>query len=332
MNRNSTSKMFVTGGNGFIGSSVVRHLLKQGYAVRCLLRPTSNTQRLADLQFERIIGDIRDLDILIQGMQGCNGVIHLAGLSNWKEIQSPLLGEVVVGGSQNVLQAAQQNGNLRTIVVSSVVAVNGTTSPQLLNEDSPFSLPNTPEYAYAWVKRRVEQLCREAATRSLPVIIVNPVEVYGPDDQDLITAGNLIDIAQLNPVPIIKGGASIVHFDDVAAGIIKAWEHGQPGERYILGGDNLTLRELVTLVLELLGQQKRMIAIPTFLIKLIVYVGQRLSLPLPLNPAIIPYAVRYWFVDNTKARQELDVQFRSARQTLAPTLEWLVENGYIEDR
>lgn len=323
-------KIFVTGGNGFIGSCVVHLLLEQGYEVRCLLRPTSNIQRLAGLQYERLIGDISNLESCMEGMYGCEGVIHLAGLSNWADIQSPLLEKIVVNGAQNVLHAAQQNGQLRTVIVSSMAAVNGTTKPQCLNEDSLFSLPNTSEYAYAWAKKRVEVLCHDAAAMGLPVVVVNPSEVYGPNDDDLITSANLIDIARLNPVPVIKGGTSIAHVDDVATGIIKAWEKGKSGERYILGGDNLTVQELVSLTSALLNQRKWMIPIPTIVIRLIININQRFSLPLPLNAAVMPYAIRYWFVDNTKARQELGIDFRSARQTLAPTLDWLVTHGYIE--
>ena len=316
-------KIFVTGGNGFIGSRVVRHLLEQGYAVRCLLRTTSKTDRIDELDVERVIGDVRDSASLEEGMAGCDGVIHLASLSNWDDIHSPLMREVVVEGSQKVLNAAQQAGNLRMVHVSSVVAINGTQEPVLQNEKSPFTLTNRKTYAYAFAKHEVEQRCQQAAAAGLPVMIVNPAEVYGPYDHDMITAGNLVDFAKSNPVFVPHGGTSVVYVDDVATGIIAALEKGKAGERYILGGDNLLLKELAELTLDLLGQKKTILTLPNPLIRGIAKIGQTFHLPLPFNPAVIPYAVRYWLMNNTKARNELGIDFRSARETLTPTLRWL---------
>ncbi len=323
-------KIFVTGGNGFIGSRVVRHLVEQGVAVRCLLRPTSKTGRIDGLPFEPVSGDIRDVASLERGMAGCDGVLHLASVSNWDDIHSPLMDEVVLKGSQNVLKAAQACGSLRMVYVSSVLGINGTQRPQLQDEASTFTLPKSKDYSYAFAKHEVEQHCIEAAAAGLPVVIVNPTEVYGPDDHDLITAGNLVDFAKSNPILVPHGGTSVVHVDDVAAGIIAAFEKGRVGERYILGGENLVLNELAQHTIDLLGQKKKIITMPNPLISGLAKLGQRFHLPLPFNPAVIPYAVRYWFIDNTKARQELGITFRSARETLAPTLHWLQKDGYIE--
>ena len=200
--------------------------------------------------------------------------------------------EVVVGGSQNVLEAAGKCGKLRTVFVSSAIAINGTQEPCIQNEESPFTLPKSKDYSYAFAKHEVEQHCRETAETGLPVIIVNPAEVYGPNDRNLITAGNLVDFATSNPILVPKGGTSVVHVDDVATGIIAAFETGKSGERYILGGDNLTIRELAGLTVELLGQEKRIIIMPNTLITWLAKLGHTLHFPLPFNPAVIPYAVR----------------------------------------
>ncbi|MCB0192295.1 MAG: NAD-dependent epimerase/dehydratase family protein [Anaerolineae bacterium] len=322
--------IFVTGGNGFIGSRVVRHLTESGYHVRCLLRPTSLTHRIDAVEFEPIIGDIRDLAGLKKSMQGCQGVIHLASLSNWNDINSPLLHDVVVTGSRNVLKAAQHCGNLRTVFVSSIVTISGTKSPVRCDETNPFSLPPRKDYAYALAKRTVEEACLSAAQDGLPVVVVNPAEVYGPDDTDLITAGNLLDFVTSNPVLVPTGGTSIVHVDDVAAGIVAAFHHGRPAERYILGGDNLTVRALAALTLELWGQPRKIITVPNILLMWLAKAGQVWHLPLPFNPAVIPYATRYWFIDSRKAHRELGIHFRSARETLEPTLRWLQKNKTLK--
>lgn len=321
-------RIFVTGGNGFIGSVVVRRLAQQGHEVRCLLRKTSDTSRIDSVTYERVEGDVRDAASVSHGMRGCDGAIHLASLSNWNDIHSPMMHDVVIGGSRNVLDAAREHGGIRTVFVSSIIAINGTADAVVQDEAADCTLP-LHKLVYAQSKREVEAMCRAAARQGLPVTIVNPAEVYGPEDTSLITACNLIDFAKSSPVFVPSGGTSVVHVEDVADGIIAALEKGRPGERYVLGGENLTIKQLAELTLELLGQQKKIVLLPNGLLRGVAKVGGALRIPLPFNPAVIPYATLYWFMDNTKARQELGISFRSAREALAPTIEWLKATGRV---
>jgi dihydroflavonol-4-reductase len=320
--------VFVTGGNGFIGARVVKALSEKGYNVKCLLRPTSKTFRINKYKFEKAIGDLRDFNSLVEGMRGADAVIHLASLSSWSDIHSPLMREVVVEGSKNVFKAALQCGIARTVYVSSSTAIDGTHQPILLNEESPFTLP-PKKFTYAAAKKEVEGICRSFVAEGLPIVIVNPAEVYGPEDDELITSGNLIDFAKSSPVLVTRGGTSIVHVDDVAAGIIAALNKGKTGERYILGGDNLTVLQLAETTLQILGQKKKIIVLPNGLILFLAALGSNLKVPMPFNPAVIPYAVRFWFLDNTKARKELGISFRNANEVLKPTIEWLKATGRI---
>src|SRR5512143_2588625 len=125
-------KVFVTGGNGFIGSVVVRSLVADKHEVRCLLRPASNVERIAGLDYTRVDGDVRDAGAVRRGMAGADAVIHLASLSNWNDIDSPLMDEVVEGGTRNILDAAQAapGAKPRVVFVSSILAVNGSTEPR----------------------------------------------------------------------------------------------------------------------------------------------------------------------------------------------------------
>jgi dihydroflavonol-4-reductase len=320
--------IFVTGGNGFIGSTVVRELLERGYDVRCLLRPHSNTDRIKGLAYQTTIGDVRDMTSVDQGVHGCDGVVHLAGLSNWKDINSPLMDEVVVDGSRNVLSAAKRAGNIRMVFVSSAAAVNGSTSAVIHDERSDCTL-DLRNYRYSRVKRTVEEACRTAAKAGLPVSIVNPTEVYGPNDTALNTASNLVYFAKSSPILVCKGGTSVVHVDDVAEGIIAALERGTPGERYILGGDNLSVAELAKLTLDILGKEIPVLQIPNKLLQVAGKTAVTLKLPFPINPNVIPYATLFWLMDNQKARSELGVKFRGARETLTLTLAWLSKTKQI---
>ncbi len=319
-------KIFVTGGAGFIGSAVTRALTAAGFGVRCLVRATTDVSRIKDVPFERVEGDVRDAAAVARGFEGCAAAVHLASLSNWNDIDSPLMREVVEGGTRNVLEAARALGGKRVVFVSSASAINGSEDPKVFDESAPFELAGKG-LSYCEHKREAEKLCLSSG---VPVVIVNPTEVYGPGDTALITAGNLVDFAKSAPVLVCAGGTSVAHVDDVANGIVGALVRGRPGERYILGGENLTVRQLAELTLELLGKKSKIMALPNTVIRATAKTALTLRLPLPFNPRVIPYATRYWFMDSSKATRELGVTFRSARATLEPTLAWLRDTGRIQ--
>ncbi len=262
-----TLNILVTGGNGFIGSVLVRQLNAAGHRVRCLLRPTSNTNRIDDVPVERFTGDVRDAACLRQAVAGQQAVIHLAGLSSWDLIDSPAMGETCEGGTANVLAAARAAGGVRVVYVSSVLAVGSRPNPEPVDETNPFELFADKTVTHCHHKYRAEELCRQAAATGQEVVIVNPTEVYGPNDVGRITAGNLIDFAHSNPVLVCRGGTSVVHIEDVARGMLAAVERGRSGERYILGGENITHRQLAELFLDLAGQHKRVLAAPNFVLR-----------------------------------------------------------------
>jgi len=320
-------KTLVTGGNGFIGSVVVRKLRKRGLDIRCLVRRTSRLDRIADLGCELVVGDLLDMPSLRSAAKGCQAVIHLAGIAKWNLIHSPFMFDVVAGGTLNVLRAAIDAGIERMIYVSSIVTLAGTPGPVVQNEysESPLRLER---YPYAKAKHCAEEFCREYSDR-ISVTIVNPGEVYGPNDIELVTAGNLIDFARSNPVAVCKGGTSIVYVDDVATAMIAALEKGRNRERYILAGENVSIRHLAELTNELLSLEKNFITVPTSAMRAAGWFGRNFHVPLPLNPAVVPYATLYWFTDNRKAMRELDVRFRNAESTLQPTLEWCMNTGRI---
>jgi dihydroflavonol-4-reductase len=321
-------RVLVTGPNGFIGSVVARKLAEKGHNVRCLMRSTSDASRLNGVPYEKATGDVTQKETVLEAMSGCDAVLHLASLSNWNDIHSPRMRPVVVDGSRNVIEAAMAHGKLPMVYVSSSAAIDGTLEPKVLNESSSCHLESS-SFSYPHAKLEVEALCVQAAQEGLPVSIVNPTEVYGPNDTALNTAGNLIDMAKSSPVFVCRGGTSVVHVDDVAEGIIVALSKGKPGSRYILGGDNLEVADLARLSLAILGQNKRIITIPNGLLRTLAKVADTLHLPFPINPKVVPYATRYWFMDNSKAKHELGLSFRGARETLEPTFAWLKSANLI---
>ena len=320
-------KVFVTGGNGLIGSNVVRLLRAMNYQVRCLLRPGAQTARIDDQRVERVEGDVLDLPSVERGMAGCDAAIHLACLSAWDQIDSPAVESVAVDGTRNVLNAAGKS--VRVVHISSIVAVGATRAPGLLDESTPFNLAGEPGLRYAQAKHRSEQLCREAASRGADVVIVNPAETFGPGDTGLVTARTLIELLKRPLTLVCEGGTSLAYVEDVAAGIVAALKRGKAGERYILGGENVSHHKLALLCLELARLRRPVLTVPRLLLRGSVKLAEGLGLRLPFSPAVVPYITRYWFVDNAKAVQELQVTFRPARETLQPTIAWLQAEGHL---
>jgi dihydroflavonol-4-reductase len=264
-------------------------------------------------------------------MAGCDCTIHLAAPGGWDNDEPALLRDVIEGGTRNVLDAAAALQDHRVVVVSSTAAINASDTPEIFDERTPFTVRD-PSLHYAHAKHRAEGIALAACERGVPVMIVNPAEVYGPGDATLGSARNLIDFVKSTPVLVCHGGTSVVHVNDVATGIVAALDRGRPGERYILGGDNLTVRELAELVLELIGRRAPIVSVPNRVARVMARTVVALHVPVPFNPYVVPYATYYWFVDSSKAQRELAVGFRGARPTIQSALAWLVSAGYLSSR
>jgi dihydroflavonol-4-reductase len=316
-----TAPLLVTGGNGFIGSRVVRRLVADGQRVRCLLRPRAHTRRIDGLPLERCLGDVLDPPSLRQACAGCQAVIHLAAPASWS-IADSALRSTIVDGTRNVLAAAREARIGRVVHVSSTATIAGSWRPIVRDEGARFELHGAG-LPYAEAKHVAEAAAADAARLGTEVVVVNPAEVYGPEDDALVSAGTLCDVLRAWLPLAWAGGTSLVHVDDVAAGIAAALERGRSGERYILGGENLTVEQIVRATLAAAGRRRPVLIVPRAVLLAAVrglsVLGLRTPLPLPLAR----YAVRYWFVDSSKAREELGWSARPARETLRETVAWL---------
>ena len=236
----------------------------------------------------------------------------------------------IVDGTRTVLRAAERAGGPRVVYVSSISAINGAEEPILFDEQSPCTLPlDDPAFVFVKTKRSAEDLCREAAGRGLPAVIVNPCETFAPWDTGLITSRNLINWWKMPLVTVTAGGVCVGHGEDVARGITAALTRGRPGERYILGGENITVQQMAERFFEALGERRSVLVVPTALARGFTRFAQTVGLPLPYTPQIIPFASRWWYMNSQKAQTELGVRFRGAAEAIAPTARWLRDGGWL---
>lgn len=321
-------RILVTGGHGFIGSAVVRGLLARGHRVRCLLRPSSKTQRIDGLEVERVTGDILDPDSLAAAMQGATACIHLAGISAYADMDRDFAWPTIVEGTRNVLQAALA-ARLRRVVYTSSAVIYGSRDPsRISDEDSPPTLHNTG-LTYIDAKLETERIVDGFVAQGLDVVVAIPTETYGPHDDAFLTTGYLKEAINGWPALATHGGTMFGHVEDVAEGILLALERGRPGARYILGSENARLRDIIAQTLEIAGRKKPILVLPTALTLALLRVLLALRLPSPEHPNAVAYGSLFYFVRNDRARQELGWTPRSGRAVLEDTVRWLREAGHI---
>jgi dihydroflavonol-4-reductase len=324
----------VTGASGHIGAHVVRHLLAQGRAVRALVRPTSNLKGLQGLDVELVRGDVLEPASLLPAVRGCSVLYHLAAVvAEWTH-DPAVIYKTAIDGTTNILQAvAHTSGIERLIYTSSVAAVGLSHSPQELRNESHYNSQDPTHYAVA--KTRAERLAKERAEQhQLPLVIVNPAVVLGPYDYRPTPATQIVARYLKYRLPIyLDAGMNIVHADDVARGHLLAEQHGRLGERYILSGDNLTIRELFSMLAHLVGRRPPSLKLGRRTLALVGW-GAELLAHLQGKPPLVTRARarslvgRYSFFDASKAQRELGYTARPARETLADAVQWVQQQGW----
>ncbi len=323
----ASETVFVTGGHGFVGSHVVRRLIDRDYRVRCLVRATSRTHRIDDLEVDRVSGDILQPDTLEAGLEGADHCIHLAGISAYKDMQEDWTVPTIVDGTRNVLEAAHRAGVKRSVYIGSGI-VYASYETTVRDETSAFQLEDSGLF-YAIGKHLAEAVVDERVGAGQDVVVAIPMETYGPNDDQFLTTGYLKEAINGWPAMATAGGTSFAHVEDVAEGIVLALEKGQAGERYILGGDNATIREIIELTLDVAGTPKTVVTVPTGLTKLALRTLHRLGLPTPEHPNAVDYGTLTAFTSSDKAKRELGYTSRPGREVLASTIAWLREAGHV---
>jgi dihydroflavonol-4-reductase len=323
----------VTGATGFVGSAVARALLRAGHKVRVLARPNSDRRNLADLSVEIAEGSMEDPPSLARAVAGCRFVYHVAAdYRIWVPDPAPMFRANVVG-TRDLLMAALAAGAERVVYTSSVATL-GLVPGGSANEKTP-SRAEDMIGPYKRSKFEAEEVARElAVARGLPVIIVNPSTPVGPGDIKPTPTGRLILEAARGQMPaFVDTGLNIVHVDDVAAGHLAATEKGRVGERYILGGENLSLAEILAEVSQMVGRRAPRLRVPHLALLPVAWGAELTARITGREPFVTLDGVRMsrkkMYFTSDKASRELGYAPRPARRAIADAVGWFRANGYL---
>lgn len=322
----SAGRACVTGATGFIGSAVVRKLLEQKRDVCCLVEPGANTANLEGLPVERVTCDVTDFATMKRSLEGCGTLFHLAALyKTWLPDESVIY-RVNVEGTTSTLLAAQAARVNRIVYTSSIAAI-GLASGGLADETTTFNLFDVAN-PYILTKWQSERIALRFAESGLPVVVVNPAFPFGPRDIAPTPTGGIVRALLDKQVPAYgPGGICTIDVDDCAEGHLLAEEKGRVGERYILGNDNVSMKELFDIVTKVAGLPPLKVPMPGALAA-----GVALGMELwadhvshkepPATYRSMRYTQRNAFFSNAKAKRELGLRTRPLEETVRRAVEW----------
>ncbi|HEX3354848.1 MAG TPA: hopanoid-associated sugar epimerase [Terriglobales bacterium] len=323
---------FVTGATGFVGSHVARVLAEQGADLRLLVRPSSELRNIADLKAERATGDLRDPASLKRAVAGCEVVFHVAADYRLWVRDPDEMYRSNVEGTRAILEAARESG-VRRVVYTSSVATMGFTNGHLADETSPVSLANMIG-PYKRSKFMAEQIAIEAGRSGMDVVVVNPTTPVGECDIKPTPTGRIVvDFLKRKFPAYVDTGLNLVDVSECARGHVSALEKGTSGERYILGGENLSLKQILDKLAAITGLPSPRIRVPyalalaTGVVDEVVtgYIRKR-------EPRATIDAVRMgrkkMFVSSGKAERELGWKLVPVDDALGRAVSWFRANGY----
>jgi dihydroflavonol-4-reductase len=327
--------VLITGATGFLGSAVARLLLAEGRALRALVRVGSDTKNINDLDVERVTGDLTDAASLKAALKGCDALYHVAAdyrlwIPRPKEIY-----DINVEGTRSLMRAAGEAGVARIVYTSSVAVLGLHKDGAPADEDLPVRLGDMTGH-YKRSKFLAEAVVRDmVAEDGLPAVIVNPTAPIGARDIKPTPTGRIIvDFVNGRMPAYVDTGLNLVHVDDCARGHLLAFAHGKLGERYILGGENLSLRDILLSLGRLTGRPAPGIRLPNRLLVPFAYGAEgwaRLTgSETRLTVDSLRMARKRMFFSSAKAARDLGFSSRPAEQALSDAVRWFAANDYFK--
>lgn len=325
-------RAFVTGGTGFVGANLVRLLLQQGYAVRALVRPSSRLDNLQNTDVEVVKGDLNDSNLHLK-MQGCQVLFHVAAHYSLWQAEQEILYQSNVLGTRNLLAAAREAGIERTVYTSSVAAI-GVNTGKLADETYQSPVEELVGH-YKKSKYWAEQEAHLAVRKGQDIVIVNPSTPIGPWDIKPTPTGDIILRFLQRQMPVyLNTGLNFIDVRDVTQGHLLALERGKTGERYILGNQNLTLKELYEKLAEITGIPAPQKSIPSWIPLSIAWIDEKILTRFGKTPSVpidgVRMARQMMFYDASKAVRELDLPQTSIITALKDAVNWFVSQKYVD--
>ncbi len=322
----------VTGGTGFIGSNVVRALVARGERVRVLARPHGDRRNLTELPVEIVLGDVREPESLDRAAAGCDRVFHVAALYSFSAPEA-LFEEINVEGTRNVLAAAHRTGVETVVYTSSVAALGLPPHGGVADETTPAD-PSQIAGAYKRSKYQAEHVALDAARRGQRVVIVNPSFPVGPGDLKPTPTGRVIvDFLNGRMPAYTDTGMNVVDVRDVAVGHILAAERGRSGEKYILGGADLSMRELLQTLGAVSGRRAPRLRVPYGLLRALAAPSEAWSRLTGNQPRLTRDTLQMsrhpMYYSPAKAIRELGLPQTPVAVALRDAVDWFVANGYV---
>ena len=330
-------KTLITGAAGFVGAAVLRELLKKGHKVKALVRQSSVLNNLKNLDVEIVYGDLKDRESLKKSLKDCKYLFHVAADYRLWVPKPEEIYQNNVKGTENLMEEALNSEIEKVVYTSSVAVLGKPINGDIANEKTPVNVSQMIGH-YKKSKFLAEEKVKELyITRKLPVVIVNPAAPVGPRDIKPTPTGKMILDAAMKKIPAyLDTGLNIVHVDDVAKGHMQAFNKGKLGERYILGGENLTLKEMLEIISILCGNKPPKIRLPRKPLYPIGYVFEIFARLFNIkNPMLtvdmIRMAEKKMFFSSEKAKKELNYKYKSAKNALKDAIQWFIDNGYCRN-
>jgi dihydroflavonol-4-reductase len=325
-------KVFITGATGFIGASLARELVESGCEVRALVRPGSDRRNLAGLDIEFWEGDLRDGNSLDSGLAGCDTLFHAAADYRLWTRDPESMYAINVEGTRSILQAALKRNLAKVVYTSSVGTLGNPGNGTPGSEETPVSFDDMVGH-YKKSKFLAEQVAESFVAQGLPLVIVNPSTPVGPRDIKPTPTGKIIvDFLNRKMPAYLDTGLNLIDVQDCAKGHILAASHGRIGEKYILGNENLTLKDIFTLLEEISGLPAPRVKLPYTPILLAAYINEGISKLTRREPLIplagVQMAGKLMFFDSTKAIQELGLPQHPVKKALESAVLWFRDEGY----
>lgn len=324
--------VLITGGTGFLGSNLAEALQKEGCSVRVLRRKGSDLRALAGLDVEYVFGDVRDTDSIRNAVKGCDTVFHAAALISYWRKERPLMYDVNIAGTRNVAEVCLEAGVRRLVHTSSTAAVGFPENGTLADESIRFNWEPS-DVGYRNSKYRAEQEIQRAVRFGLDAVTVNPTVIIGPRDVHFHGGQLIRDIAAKRIFYYVRGGMSITYVDDVVRGHLNAARYGRTGERYILSGENLSHREIISTIAGVVGGINPLFRMPDAFVKVVTAgsesVANLMRRPPWVSRELLAASSLDYHFNCRKAQKELGYKITPFREAVQRTYTWYKEQGLL---